>query len=165
MESHLDLLTEAFVFGPREKKTLRVTNYSLQYVYQLAKQRVVCAINMDELRDDTRVRVNAVNALVKLNPKDAIDRELLESIVRALIVKNAELVEEKRKSSINSYCHRRKHRVWQAILVALSRLLEAEISESFAREVLDGMFNAILSDNQVSVRNYLQWGIIHILGR
>ena len=165
MESHLDLLTEAFVFGPREKKTLRVTNYSLQYVYQLARQRVVCAINMDELRDDTRVRVNAVNALVMLNPKDAIDRELLESIVRALIVKNAELVEEKRKSSINSYCHRRKHRVWQAILVALSRLLEAEISESFAREVLDGMFDAILSDNQVSVRNYLQWGMIHILGR
>lgn len=165
MESHLDFMTEAFVFGPREKKTLRVTNYSLQYVYQLAKQRVICPINVDELRDDTRVRVNAVNALAMLNPKDAIDRELLESIVRALIVKNAELVEEKRKSSINSYCHRRKHRVWQAILVALSRLLEAETSESFAREVLDGMFNAILSDNQVSVRNYLQWGMIHILGR
>ena len=165
IEVHLDFITEACLFGPREKKTLRVTNFVLEYVYGLAKQRVICPINVDELRDDTRVRVNAINTLVTLNPRQALDRRLLETIVHALIAKNAEMGEEKRKSSINSYYHRKKHRVWQAILVALSSLLEADTAESFARDVLDGIFNAVLSDNQVSVRNYLQWGMVLIFGR
>ena len=166
LEVHLDFITEACVFGPREKKTLRVTNYVLEYVRRLAKQQVICPLDMDELRDDTRVRVNAINTLMMLNPERAQDLRLLQSIVHALIAKNGELVEGKPRSSINSYCHRRKHRVWQAVLVALSRLLKADATgESFAREILAGIFRANLSDNQVSVRNFIQWGMVLILGR
>ena len=162
---HLDFITEACVFGPREKKTSRVTNYVLEYVRRLGEQCEICPINVDELRDDTRVRVNAVNLLMMLHPENARDMKLLKRVVQALIARNSELMEEKPRSSINSYSHRRKHRVWQAILVALSRLLEADAGESFARDVLEGVFRAILGDNQVSVRNFLQWGVVLILGR
>ena len=166
LEVHLDFITEACIFGPREKKTLRVTNYVLEYVRGLGERQVICPLNVDELRDDTRVRVNAINTLVMLNPERTHDQRLLQSIVYALIAKNGELVEVKSRSSINSYCHRRKHRVWQAVLVALSRLLEADTTEeSFAREILAGIFRANLSDNQVTVRNFIQWGMILILGR
>ena len=166
LEVHLEFITEACIFGPREKKTLRVTNYVLEYVRRLGKQQVICPLNVDELRDDTRVRVNAINTLMMLNPERAQDLRLLQSIVHALIAKNGELVEGKPRSSINSYCHRKKHRVWQAVLVALSRLLKADATgESFAREILAGIFRANLSDNQVSVRNFIQWGMVLILGR
>lgn len=165
LEVHLDFITEACVFGPREKKTLRVTNYVLEYVRRLGEQRAICPLNVNVLRDDTRVRVNAINTLMILDPEKPRDVSLLQRVVHALIAKNAELVEEKPRSSINSYSHRRKHRVWQAILMALSRLLEADAGESFARDVLEEIFRAIVCDNQVSVRNFLQWGMVHILGK
>lgn len=162
LEVQLDFITEACVFGPREKKAIRVTNYVLEYVRRLGEQRVISPLNVDELRDDTRVRVNAVNTLMMLNPEKACELTLLQNTVRALITKNVELVEDKRRLSINSYSHRRKHRIWQAVIVALFRLLDVHAGEAFAREVLEGIFSAILGDNQVSVRNFLQWGMILI---
>lgn len=165
LEVHLNFITEACVFGPREKKTLRVTNYVLEYVRRLGEERVISPLNVDELRDDTRVRVNTINLLLTLNPANERDARLLQRVIRALISKLGELTEDKPRSSINSYSHRRKHRVWQAILVALSRLFEADIEELFAREVLEEIFRTILCENQVSVRNFLQWGMVLILGK
>lgn len=166
LEVHLNFLTEACVFGPREKKTLRVTNYVLEYVRRLGEERVISPLNVDELRDDARVRVNAINLLLTLNPADERDARFLQRVIRALILKLGELTEDKPRSSINSYSHRRKHRVWQAILVVLSRLFEAGVEVSqFAREVLKEIFCTILCENQVSVRNFLQWGIVIILGK
>ena len=165
LEVQLDFITEACVFGPREKKAIRVTNYVLEYIRRLGEQRVISPLNVDELRDDTRVRVNAVNTLMMLNLEKACDLTLLQNTVRALVTKNGELVEDKRRLSINSYSHRRKHRVWQAVIVALFRLLDVHAGEAFAREVLEGIFSATLGDNQVSVRNFLQWGMILIFGK
>ena len=83
-----------------------------------------------------------------------------------MISKNGELSEDKPRSSINSYSHRRKHRVWQAVLVVLSRFFDADVvDEMFASRVLEGIFRAILSENQMSVRNFLQWGVVLILGK
>lgn len=165
LEVHLDFLTEACVFGPRVKKTLRVTSYVLEYVRMLGEKREITPLYKDELRDCTRVRVNAINMLLTLNPENERDVKLLQRVVRQLITKLDELTEEKPRSSINSYSHRRKHRVWQAILVALSQLFKADTQVMFAGEVLEETFRASVSENQVSVRNFLQWGMVLILGR
>ena len=166
LEVHLDFIIEASIFGPSEKKTIRVTNFVLEYVHRLSEQYEICPVTVNELRDDTRVRVNAINTLMVLSPKDPRDSKLLQRVIRALIAKNSDLLEDKPRSSINSYAHRRKHRVWQAVLVSLSLLLEeGDATESFFRQVLEGMFGAILGDNQVSVRNFVQWGLVLILGR
>lgn len=165
LEVHLDFLTEACVFGPRVKKTLRVTSYVLEYVRMLGEKREITPLYKDELRDCTRVRVNAINMLLTLNPENERDASLLQRVVRQLITKLDELTEEKPRSSINSYSHRRKHRVWQAILVALSQLFKADTQVMFAGEVLEETFRASVSENQVSVRNFLQWGMVLILGR
>lgn len=165
LEVHLDFLTEACVFGPRVKKTMRVTSYVLEYVRMLGEEREINPLYVDELRDDTRVRVNAINILLTLNPGNEPDARLLQRVVRALITKLDELTEEKPRSSINSYSHRRKHRVWQAILVALSRLFKADTEVLFAGEILEEIFRTSVSENQVSVRNFLQWGMVLILGR
>lgn len=165
LEVHLDFLTEACVFGPRVKKTLRVTSYVLEYVRMLGEKREITPLYKDELRDCTRVRVNAINMLLTLNPENERDVSLLQRVVRQLITKLDELTEEKPRSSINSYSHRRKHRVWQAILVALSQLFKADTQVMFAGEVLEETFRASVSENQVSVRNFLQWGMVLILGR
>lgn len=165
LEVHLDFLTEACVFGPRVKKTLRVTSYVLEYVRMLGENREITPLYKDELRDCTRVRVNAINMLLTLNPENERDVSLLQRVVRQLITKLDELTEEKPRSSINSYSHRRKHRVWQAILVALSQLFKADTQVMFAGEVLEETFRASVSENQVSVRNFLQWGMVLILGR
>ena len=167
LEVHLNFLTEACVFGPRVKKTLRVTYYVLEYVRMLGEKREISPLYKDELRDYTRVRVNAINMLLTLNPENERDARLLQRVVRGLIAKLDELAEEKPRSSINSYSHRRKHRVWQAILVALSQLFKADAGAQvmFAGEVLEETFRASVSENQVSVRNFLQWGMVLILGR
>ena len=165
LEVHIDFLTEACVFGPRVKKTLRVTCYVLEYVRMLGEKREISPLYKDELRDCTRVRVNAINMLLTLNPENERDVRLLQRVVRLLITKLDELTEEKPRSSINSYSHRRKHRVWQAILVALSQLFKADTEEMFAGEVLEEAFRASVSENQVSVRNFLQWGMVLVLGR
>ena len=165
LEVHIDFLTEACVFGPRVKKTLRVTCYVLEYVRMLGEKCEISPLYKDELRDCTRVRVNAINMLLTLNPEIERDVRLLQRVVRLLITKLDELTEEKPRSSINSYSHRRKHRVWQAILVALSQLFKADTEEMFAGEVLEEAFRASVSENQVSVRNFLQWGMVLILGR
>ena len=163
---HLDFITEACFFGPREKKTARGTNYVLEYVRRLGREGVICSFKSDELRDDTRVRVNAINVLMTLNPMDTQDAKLLQRLAESLISKNGELSEDKPRSSINSYSHRRKHRVWQAVLVVLSRFFDADVvDEMFASRVLEGIFRAILSENQMSVRNFLQWGVVLILGK
>ena len=165
LEVHLDFITEACLFGPREKKTLRITNYVSDYVRRLDEERVISSMNVDELRDDTCVRVNAINVLLTLNPGNERDARLLQRVIRALISKLGELTEDKPRSSINSYLHRRKHRLWQAILVALSRLFEANIEVLFAREVVEEIFRTILCEHQVSVRDFLQWGMVLILGK
>jgi len=165
LEVHLDFLTEACVFGPRVKKTIRVTYYVLEYIRMLGEKREINPLYMDELRDYTRVRVNAINMLLTLNPENERDARLLKRVVRVLITKLDELTEEKPRSSINSYSHRRKHRVWQAILVALSQLFKADTEVMFAGEVLEETFRASVSENQVSVRNFLQWAMVLILGR
>ena len=166
LDVHLDFITEACFFGPREKKTARGTNYVLEYVRRLGREGVICSFKSDELRDDTRVRVNAFNLLMTLNPMDTQDAKLLQRLAESLISKNGELSEDKPRSSINSYSHRRKHRVWQAVLVVLSRFFDADVvDEMFASRVLEGIFRAILSENQMSVRNFLQWGVVLILGK
>lgn len=165
LDVHLDFLTEACVFGPRVKKTMRVTCYVLEYVRMLGEEREISPLCMDEMRDDTRVRVNGINMLLMLNPENERDARLLQRVVRVLIAKLDELTEEKPRSSINSYSHRRKHRVWQAILVALSQLFKADTEVTFAGEVLEESFRASLSENQVSVRNFIQWGMVLILQR
>ena len=165
LEVHLDLLTEACVFGPRVKKTMRVTYYVLEYVRMLGEAREISRLCVDELRDGTRVRVNGINMLLTLNPENERDATVLQRVVRALIAKLDELTEEKPRSSINSYSHRRKHRVWQAILVALSQLFKADAEVMFAGEVLEESFRASVSENQVSVRNFLQWTMVLILQR
>lgn len=165
LEVHLDFLTEACVFGPRVKKTMRVTCYVLEYVRMLGEEREISPLCVDEMRDDTRVRVNGINMLLMLNPENEHDARLLQRVVRVLIAKLDELTEEKPRSSINSYSHRRKHRVWQAILVALSQLFKADTEVTFAGEVLEESFRASLSENQVSVRNFIQWGMVLIFQR
>ena len=166
LEVHLDFITEACIFGPREKKTERVTNYVLECVRRLGVERVISPLNTDELRDDTRVRINAINLLMTLNPKNKRDAKILQRVVQTLIIKHGELSKNKPRSFLNSYSHRRKHRVWQAILVVLSRFFQADVvDEMFAGQVLEEIFRAILCENQVSVRNFLQWGMVLILGK
>ncbi|KAJ7394068.1 Tar (HIV-1) RNA binding protein 1 [Desmophyllum pertusum] len=146
---------------------MRVTNYVLEYMRRLGEEGTICPLNVDELRDDTRVRVNALNILMTLYPGNARDARLLQRVVRTLITKHGEVTVDKRRSTINSYSHRRKHRVWQVILVTLSRLFQAAVDDEglFAREVLEEILRAMLCENQLSVRNFLQWGMVLIFGK
>ena len=162
---HIDLVQEALLFGPQLKKALYIISDVIECLRNLDDASITGALKYHLLRNDARARVDMINTLLTLDPRDADHVSFLRDLIRSLINRDADLSQDNSRSRLNSTCHRRKQRAWQTILVLLPRVLDTDPAGEFATDLLEGAFTALRFDNQISVRDLLEWTMVLTLGR
>ena len=162
---HADLVVGALLFGPQFRKQLSIVNDVIGYLRCLGDEGVNGVLKYDQFRSDVQPRVDVINALMTVDPRDASHVTFLRELIRALIRKDAEMSAEWPISRLNSRSHRRKLRLWQTVLALFRRVLVADGSEELGVELLESTFLALCCRNQSSVRVLLEWTMILTLGR
>ncbi|KAG1930327.1 probable methyltransferase TARBP1 isoform X2 [Pimephales promelas] len=156
---HLDILTEACVYGPVFRRDQRLVQEVQSYVEQLGDS---CAANTavsSDNRDDQFPRVCALAFLCRLNPSNRLHQRLMEELVLRLLRKDAEISKSKVRYYSNSIQHRVKNRVWQTLLLLLHKLRPEFVSECVLSHVCEAGF----CSNQASVKYLIEWNLILIL--
>ncbi|XP_026133478.1 LOW QUALITY PROTEIN: probable methyltransferase TARBP1 [Carassius auratus] len=156
---HLDILTEACVYGPVFRRDQRLVQEVQSYVEQLGDSCAAnTAVNSDN-RDDQFPRVCVLAFLCRLNPSDQLHQRLMEELVQRLLRKDAEISKSKVRYYSNSIQHRVKNRVWQTLLLLLHKLRPEFVSECVLSQVCEAGF----CSNQASVKYLIEWTLILVL--
>ncbi|XP_077092541.1 tRNA (guanosine(18)-2'-O)-methyltransferase TARBP1 isoform X4 [Siphateles boraxobius] len=156
---HLNILTEACVYGPVFRRDQRLVQEVQSYVEQFGD---TCAANTavsSDNRDDQFPRVCALAFLSRLNPSNRLHQRLMEELVQRLLRKDAEISKSKVRYYSNSIQHRVKNRVWQTLLLLLHKLRPEFVSDC----VLSHTCEAGFCSNQASVKYLIEWTLILIL--
>ncbi|XP_067277311.1 probable methyltransferase TARBP1 isoform X2 [Pseudorasbora parva] len=156
---HLNILTEACVYGPVFRRDQRLVQEVQSYVEQLGN---TCAANTavsSDNRDDQFPRVCALAFLCRLNPSNHLHQRLMEELVQGLLSKDAEISKSKVRYYSNSIQHRVKNRVWQTLLLLLHKLRPEFVSDCVLSHVCEAGF----CSNQASVKYLIEWTLILIL--
>ncbi|KAK7148239.1 hypothetical protein R3I93_012538 [Phoxinus phoxinus] len=156
---HINILTEACVYGPVFRRDQRLVQEVQSYVEQLGD---TCAANTavsSDNRDDQFPRVCALAFLCRLNPSDRLHQRLMEELVQRLLGKDAEISKCKVRYYSNSIQHRVKNRVWQTLLLLLHKLRPEFVSDCVLSHVCEAGF----CSNQASVKYLIEWTLILIL--
>uniref|UniRef100_A0AAY4CYJ9 tRNA (guanosine(18)-2'-O)-methyltransferase TARBP1 n=1 Tax=Denticeps clupeoides TaxID=299321 RepID=A0AAY4CYJ9_9TELE len=157
--SHLDILTEACLYGPVFRRDQRLIQEVQTYVEQLGE---ACAANSavsSDNRDEQFPRVCAVAFLSRLQPHNHLHQTLMEALLLRLLEKDQEIAKSKVRYYSNSLQHRVKNRVWQTVLLLLPKLR----TEFVVGTVLGRVFEAAFCSNQASVKYLIEWAMVLIL--
>ncbi|XP_057197829.1 probable methyltransferase TARBP1 isoform X2 [Triplophysa rosa] len=157
--SHLNILTEACVYGPVFRRDQRLIQEVQSYVEQLGDSCAAnTAINSDN-RDDQFPRMCVLDFLCRLNPSNQLHQRVMQELVQRLLKKDAEISKSKVRYYSNSIQHRVKNRVWQTLLLLLPKLRAEFVSEFVLSHVCEAGFFS----NQASVKYLIEWTLILIL--
>ncbi|XP_062257587.1 probable methyltransferase TARBP1 [Platichthys flesus] len=152
--SHMDILTEACVYGPVFRRDQRLVQDVQTYAEQLGENVVVTSDN----RDDQFPRTCVLAFLSRLDPSNPQHGTVMEDLVMALLRKDNDISKSKVRYYSNSLQHRVKNRVWQTLLLLLPKL-----REDFVSTLLNHVFEAGFCSNQASVKYLIEWMMILIL--
>ncbi|XP_062422564.1 probable methyltransferase TARBP1 isoform X2 [Pungitius pungitius] len=158
--SHINVLTEACVFGPVFRRDQRLIQDVQTYVERLGEE---CAANVavtSDNRDDQLPRTCVLAFLSRLDSSDLQHERLMEELVMDLLKKDNNISKSKVRYYSNSLQHRVKNRVWQSLLLLLPKL-----REEFVATVLNCVFEAAFCSNHASVKYLIEWMMILILVR
>ncbi|KAM4729352.1 putative methyltransferase TARBP1 [Anableps anableps] len=156
--NHLDIVTEACVYGPVFRRDQRLILDVQIYVEQLGEK---CAANVavtSDIRDDQLPRTCVLTFLSRLDPSDQQHQRLIEELVMELLRKDSLISKSKVRYYSNSLQHRVKNRAWQTLLLLLPKL-----KEEFVATLLNHVFAAGFCSNQASVKYLIEWMMILIL--
>uniref|UniRef100_A0A8C5NN02 tRNA (guanosine(18)-2'-O)-methyltransferase TARBP1 n=1 Tax=Junco hyemalis TaxID=40217 RepID=A0A8C5NN02_JUNHY len=106
-------------------------------------------------RDDHFVRICAVKFLCLLDGTNILHKTFMEDIFIKLLDKDELVSRSRTRYYANSLQHRIKNRVWQTLLVLLPKL-----NQNFLSGTLDRVFQAGFSNNQASVKYFIEWIVI-----
>ncbi|XP_066515333.1 probable methyltransferase TARBP1 [Hoplias malabaricus] len=157
--NHLDILTEACVYGPVFRRDQRLIQEVQTYVEQLGEECAANTVISSENRDDQFPRLCVLAFLSHLNPSNSLHQKLMEELVQRLLKKDEEISKSKVRYYSNSMHHRVKNRVWQTLLLLLPRLRP----EFVVQCVLVPVCEAGFCSNQASVKYLIEWALILIL--
>ncbi|XP_036439227.1 probable methyltransferase TARBP1 [Colossoma macropomum] len=157
--NHLDVLTEACVYGSVFRRDQRLIQEVQTYVEQLGEDCAANTVISSENRDDQFPRLCVLAFLSRLEPSSGLQRSLMEELVQRLLRKDEEISKSKVRYYSNSMHHRVKNRVWQTLLLLLPRLRP----EFVVRCVLVPVCEAGFCGNQASVKYLIEWALILIL--
>ncbi|XP_035386150.1 probable methyltransferase TARBP1 isoform X3 [Electrophorus electricus] len=157
--NHLDLLTEACVYGPVFRRDQRTVREVQTYVEQLGEECAANAVIGSATRDDQYPRLCALALLCRLDVSDTLQHSLMEQLAERLLGKDEEISKSKVRYYSNSIQHRVKNRVWQTLLVLLPKLRLGFV----AGRVLPATLQAASHANQASVKYLIEWTLILIL--
>ncbi|XP_034754517.1 probable methyltransferase TARBP1 isoform X1 [Etheostoma cragini] len=158
--SHINILTEACVYGPVFRRDQRLIQDVQAYVEQLGEE---CAANVavtSDNRDDQLPRTCVLAFLSRLDPSNLQHERLIEELVMDLLKKDNDISKSKVRYYSNSLQHRVKNRVWQTLLLLLPKM-----REKFVTTVLNCVFEAGFCSNHASVKYLIEWMMILILIR
>ncbi|XP_043992185.1 probable methyltransferase TARBP1 isoform X1 [Gambusia affinis] len=156
--NHLDIVTEACVYGPVFRRDQRLVLDVQIYVEQLGAK---CAANVavtSDVRDDQLPRTWVLTFLSRLDPSIEQHQRFMEELVMELLRKDSLISKSKVRYYGNSLQHRIKNRAWQTLLLLLPKL-----KEDFVATLLNHVFEAGFCSNQASVKYLIEWMMILIL--
>uniref|UniRef100_A0A8U7MSJ9 tRNA (guanosine(18)-2'-O)-methyltransferase TARBP1 n=1 Tax=Corvus moneduloides TaxID=1196302 RepID=A0A8U7MSJ9_CORMO len=146
--NYSELITEACVFGTVFRRDQRYIKKSLKNLCDLC-------FTISTNRDDHYVRVCAVKFLCLVDASNILHKAFMEDIFIKLLDKDELVSRSRTRYYANSLQHRVKNRVWQTLLVLLPKL-----NQNFLCGALDRVFQAGFSNNQASVKYFIEWIII-----
>ncbi|XP_041866764.1 probable methyltransferase TARBP1 [Melanotaenia boesemani] len=155
--SHINIVSEACVYGPVFRRDQRLVTDVQIYVEQLGEN---CAANVavrSDNRDDQLPRTCVLAFLSRLDSSDLQHQRLIEELVTELLKKDNDISKSKVRYYSNSLQHRVKNRVWQTLLLLLPKL-----REEFVATLLNRVFEAGFCGNQASVKYLIEWMMILI---
>ncbi|TWW78763.1 putative methyltransferase TARBP1 [Takifugu flavidus] len=156
--NHVNIITEACVYGPVFRRDQRLIQDVQTYVEQLGE---ACGANVavsSDNRDDHLPRTCILAFLSHLDSSNVLHQKLMEKLVTDLLEKENEISQSKVRYYSNSLQHRVKNRVWQTLLLLLPKL-----REEFVDTVADRVFEAGFCSNQASVKYLIEWMMVLIL--
>ncbi|XP_068424290.1 probable methyltransferase TARBP1 isoform X2 [Clinocottus analis] len=156
--SHVNILTEACVYGPVFRRDQRLMQDVQTYVERLGEE---CAANVavtSDNRDDQLPRTCVLAFLNQLDSSNLQHERLMEELIMDLLKKDNHISKSKMRYYSNSLQHRVKNRVWQTLLLLLPKL-----REEFVASVLNSVFEAGFCSNHASVKYLIEWMMILIL--
>uniref|UniRef100_A0A3Q3IHR2 tRNA (guanosine(18)-2'-O)-methyltransferase TARBP1 n=1 Tax=Monopterus albus TaxID=43700 RepID=A0A3Q3IHR2_MONAL len=156
--SHINLLTEACVYGPVFRRDQQLIQDVQTYVEQLGDECAANVIVASDNRDDQFPRTCVLAFLSRLDPTNLQHERLMEELVMALLKKDSDISKSKIRYYGNSLQHRVKNRVWQTLLLLLPKL-----REEFVSTMVCHVFEAGFCSNQASVKYLIEWMMILIL--
>ncbi|XP_014895082.1 probable methyltransferase TARBP1 [Poecilia latipinna] len=156
--NHLDIVTEACVYGPVLRRDQRLVLDVQIYVEQLGAKCAANAAVASDIRDDQLPRTCVVTFLSRLDPSDQQHQRLMEDLVMELLRKDNLISKSKVRYYGNSLQHRVKNRAWQTLLLLLPKL-----KEEFVATLVNHVFEAGFCSNQASVKYLIEWMMILIL--
>ncbi|KAK5853887.1 hypothetical protein PBY51_015007 [Eleginops maclovinus] len=158
--SHINIISEACVYGPVFRRDQRLIQDVQTYVEQLSEE---CSANVavtSDNRDDQLPRTCVLAFLSRLDSSNEQHERLMEELVMDLLKKDNDISKSKVRYYSNSLQHRVKNRVWQTMLLLLPKL-----REEFVATVLNHVFEAGFCSNHASVKYLIEWMMILILVR
>ncbi|KAM3863056.1 putative methyltransferase TARBP1 [Diretmus argenteus] len=156
--SHINILTEACVYGPVFRRDQRLIQDVQTYVERLGQACAANVVVTCDNKDDQLPRTCTLALLSRLDASNPLHERLMQDLVTQLLKKDKEISKSKVRYYSNSLQHRVKNRVWQTLLLLLPKL-----SEEFVGALLNHVFEAGFCSNQASVKYLIEWMMILIL--
>uniref|UniRef100_H0ZIX2 tRNA (guanosine(18)-2'-O)-methyltransferase TARBP1 n=1 Tax=Taeniopygia guttata TaxID=59729 RepID=H0ZIX2_TAEGU len=153
--NYSELITEACVFGTVFRKDQRHIQDVHAFIENLGEKCAANVVTESTNRDDHYVRICAVKFLCLLDGSNILHKTFMEEIFIKLLDKDELVSRSRTRYYANSLQHRIKNRVWQTLLVLLPKL-----NQNFLCGTLDRVFQAGFSNNQASVKYFIEWIVI-----
>ncbi|XP_051024530.1 probable methyltransferase TARBP1 [Acomys russatus] len=157
-KDYSELVLEACVFGTVFRRDQRLIQDVQTFIENLGQGCAANIIMENTKREDYYVRICAVKFLCLLDGSDISHKLFLESLAIKLLDKEESTSRSRARYHENSLQHRVKNRVWQTLLVLFPRF-----DQTFLNGIIDKIFHAGFTNNQASIKYFIEWIIILIL--
>nr|XP_006823049.1 PREDICTED: probable methyltransferase TARBP1-like [Saccoglossus kowalevskii] len=153
--NHVELLVEACIFGPIQRKDHRVIQEALSILTKNSDGKPASEMLQSMRKPDNHVRVLAITTLSLLIQRQPSNLPLLvKKLADSLLDKSVAVTAMRKQYQLNSMQHRIKQRIWQTMLI-LQPAFDQDASEYMLTEAM----KSLQTDSQLSIKNLIEWFI------
>ncbi|KFO34242.1 Putative methyltransferase TARBP1 [Fukomys damarensis] len=157
-KNYSELVLEACIFGTVFRRDQRLIQDVQTFVENLGQDCAANVVMENTKREDYYVRICAVKFLCLLDGSNTSHKLFIEDIAMKLLDKDELVSKSRTRYYENSLQHRVKNRIWQTLLV-----LFPSFDQNFLNGIIDKIFHAGFTNNQASIKYFIEWIIILIL--
>lgn len=151
-----DMIVDACTFGHVQKKASRIMQQVIRYFDARYDREVQASKNVNV---DYQARWIVMKMLLQLNGTRECSLIVTE-VMKRLVAKDRKISLQMKRYYDNSMTHRQKLRIWQTMLV-----LVKFINEKNAEELMSEALSVMVSENQPSIRYYIEWFIVILINQ
>uniref|UniRef100_A0A8C0WPD4 TARBP1 domain-containing protein n=1 Tax=Castor canadensis TaxID=51338 RepID=A0A8C0WPD4_CASCN len=157
-QDYSELVLEACVFGPVFRRDQRLIQDVQAFIENLGHNCAANVVLENSKREDCYVRICAIKFLCLLDGSNIPHKLFLEDLTLKLLDKDELVSKSRTRYYENSLQHRVKNRIWQTLLVLFPRF-----DQHFSNGIIDKIFQAGFTNNQASIKYFIEWVIILML--